>query len=301
MYTIYHVPTDACDLLEPLGSKPKFWFDSNKYLFKEARHDTGEDWAEKVACELCSLLGIPHAHYELAEWKGRKGVVSTNFRPERGGLLLGNQLLMRIESGYPGTKLRGVRQHTLRVVLRTVAAMKCPIGFIPFPGVKKAPEVFLGYTMLDAWIGNNDRHHQNWGLVFVNEGEPQIHLAPSFDHGSCLGRIETDMEKQERLKTRDKNRTVEAYTAHTFSRFYASPSSSKALTTLEAFSMAAKAHPVAALAWLKKLQDISSEEIDYIFSEIPPARIGEISKEFAKRVLDINRQNLLKMVPPLLA
>jgi hypothetical protein len=302
MYPIYRVPTDAYDLLEPIGSKFKFWFESNKYLFKEAREDTGEDWAEKVACELCVLLGIPHAHYELAEWRGRKGVVTVNFRPEQGGLLLGNQLLMRIDSGYPGTKLRGVRQHTIRIVLRAIEIlMECPPGFVPFPGVTKAVDVFIGYIMLDAWIGNNDRHHQNWGLVFITEEGLNLHLAPSFDHASCLGRIETDDEKRERLTTRDKNRTVEAYTAHTFSRFYASPSNTKSLTTMEAFWLAAKSHPAAALAWLKRLQGISSEEIDYIFDEVPTAKISDISKEFAKRVLDVNRQQLLGMIGPLIA
>jgi hypothetical protein len=45
--------------------------------------------------------------------------------------------------------------------------------------------------MLDAWIGNGDRHHLNWGLV-RNKLTPNIietiHLAPTYDHASSLGR-----------------------------------------------------------------------------------------------------------------
>ena len=39
---------------EPLGTKTKFWFlhDERHWLYKEARTDTGEDWAEKIAAEL---------------------------------------------------------------------------------------------------------------------------------------------------------------------------------------------------------------------------------------------------------
>ena len=54
--------------VEPLGSKPKFWFrDGNRRLmFKAEDRGTGEDWAEVVAYHLCELVGLPHVDYELA-------------------------------------------------------------------------------------------------------------------------------------------------------------------------------------------------------------------------------------------
>ena len=57
---------------ETLGSKPKFWFSRGKerWLFKEARESTGEDWAEKIAAEVASVLMIPAAKVELAEFNG---------------------------------------------------------------------------------------------------------------------------------------------------------------------------------------------------------------------------------------
>ena len=80
MFPVVTVPDTAALLSEQLGSKHKFWFQhvsSLMYLFKEVRSGTGEDWSEKVACELCHLLGLPHVHYDLAIWKRRRGVVCT--------------------------------------------------------------------------------------------------------------------------------------------------------------------------------------------------------------------------------
>jgi hypothetical protein len=44
---------------ESMGSKYKFWFEQENiaYLYEQARPNIGEDWAEKVAAELCNLLG----------------------------------------------------------------------------------------------------------------------------------------------------------------------------------------------------------------------------------------------------
>ena len=52
---------------EQLGTKPKFWFDGGACLFKGDVRGTGADWAEVVAAHLCSLLGLPHVEYHLAE------------------------------------------------------------------------------------------------------------------------------------------------------------------------------------------------------------------------------------------
>lgn len=82
---------------ENMGSKFKFWFEHEEVglcLYKQVRHNLGEDWAEKVAAELCELLGLPHADYELAKtWEGNRGVVSRYFLPEGGTLVHGNEIL----------------------------------------------------------------------------------------------------------------------------------------------------------------------------------------------------------------
>jgi len=83
-YTVYTLSSDDPVLTEQLGSKPKFWFrykgrPTEDWLFKYAREGTGEHWAEKVAAEVATLLGLPAAHIELAQFEGKRGTASLNF------------------------------------------------------------------------------------------------------------------------------------------------------------------------------------------------------------------------------
>jgi hypothetical protein len=202
---------------EAMGSKYKFWFEHpelGRCLYKQARLNLGEDWAEKVASELCELLGIPHANYELAATsEGNLGVVSSYFLPNGGTLVHGNELLTPIVPNYPTFATYNLSQHTIDLVLRIISdeSVNLPIGCTVPSGIQKAVEVFVGYLLLDAWIGNGDRHHENWGVVrnkavpttsetahlaptaseTVNLASPTsktAHLAPSYDHASSLGR-----------------------------------------------------------------------------------------------------------------
>lgn len=50
-------------------------------------------------------------------------------------------------------------------------------------GLSSALDVFAGYVLLDAWIANQDRHHENWGALRMGTA---LYLAPSFDHGAAL-------------------------------------------------------------------------------------------------------------------
>src|SRR2546423_2642816 len=93
MYPILEIPPEAYESLEQVGTKSKFWYDDHRKMFKRGRPGTGEHWAEKIACELCSLLGLPHAAYEFARSVGQVGTTTDNFVPENGRLELGNQIL----------------------------------------------------------------------------------------------------------------------------------------------------------------------------------------------------------------
>jgi hypothetical protein len=53
-FPILKVDRSRAQAVEPIGSKPRFWFreGSRKLLFKADDRGTGEDWAEKITCEL---------------------------------------------------------------------------------------------------------------------------------------------------------------------------------------------------------------------------------------------------------
>src|SRR4051812_5168203 len=98
------------NLDEPIGSKSKLWVlnpeQRRRWLFKERRHDHGEDWSEKVAAEVAELLGINHAIVEMATRDGKAGVISLDFvagRATKARFSHGNELLAQIDPSYPAT------------------------------------------------------------------------------------------------------------------------------------------------------------------------------------------------------
>ena len=296
MFPIIIVPDDAPNLPEQLGTKEKFWYEDEKNkpcLFKLGRPTTGDDWSEKVACELCELLGIPHAHYELASFKDQRGVVTENFVSQGGLLVHGNELLARITGEYPVKKFFRVREHTLNKVLAILRLemVKAPIGSDSFSGVASALDFFVGYLMLDAWVANQDRHHENWGLVV--DSEMTVHLAPSYDHASCLGVNETDENREDRLTTSDVGRSMERYVERARSAFYASASAKRAMSPFDAFRKAAKMRPKAGKTWLERLEQASPKVISPLFRKIPTDRISSSAIRFAEKVLELNQQRLL--------
>jgi len=295
MFPIVIVPDAAAWLPEPLGSKRKFWFQNEASitcLFKEARQDTGEDWSEKVACELSRLLGLPHVDYDLAVWQGRRGVLCPTCVPADGQLVHGNELLAELIPGYPRQQFFRVSQHTLENVLAILQSgeIKVPSGWTPFAGVDEAVDVFVGYLMFDAWIANTDRHHENWALVVRPKA---THRAPSYDHAASLGAHETDANRYDRLTTRDTGRSMQHYIERAASAFYASPTDTRPMPTLDAFREAGLRRPRAAQAWIARLERLSAQDIEAIFAHIPSDWISAVAKDFAIRMLALNSQRLL--------
>jgi hypothetical protein len=279
MFPEVRVPDDAPLLPEPLGSKRKFWFQnvaSVMYLFKEVQPNTGEDWSEKVACELCRLLDLPHVDYDFAICRGRKGVVCPTCVPTDGRLVHGNELLAQVVPSYPQQQYFRVSQHTLENVFAILQSpeVKTPLAWLPLTDVFEAVDVFVGYLMFDAWIANTDRHHENWALVVSPEAS--MHLAPSYDHASSLGAHETDTNRYDRLTTRDTRRSMERYVERATSAFFASLFDTTPMSTFDAFHEAGIRRPAAAKAWLERLASLSFPEIQVIFANIPSDRISVV-------------------------
>jgi hypothetical protein len=277
---------------EMMGSKYKFWFQHQQLgrcLYKQARANLGEDWGEKVASELSELLELPHATYHLAEtWEGNRGVVSPNFLPAGGTLVHGNEILTPIVPNYPTFVTYGASQHTIDIVLEVITAdhVGLPIDWTPPNGIQTALEVFIGYLLLDAWIGNGDRHHENWGFVRNKVAATEtIHLAPTYDHASCLGRDLLDEQRQKR--------SVEAYANKCYSAFYHSVENKKPLKTFDVFHRVAFRYPQAAHIWLAQLERISRANMLDTFRRIDKARISTVAIEFAQNILEFNQNRLL--------
>jgi hypothetical protein len=158
-------------------------------------------------------------------------------------------------------------------------------------GIGTALDVFTGYVMLDAWIANQDRHHENWGAIV----RPFVTLAPTFDHGAGLGRNLRDEERNERLATKDQNRTVAAFAQRAQSAFYGTESDTKPLPTIEAFRVFGESAPFAKAIWLERLLGVNPEQVWSILEKIPPERMSSVCKEFTFQLLLVNQHRLLEL------
>lgn len=299
-FSITQIPAQVSTAMEQRGTKEKFWYkdleNGKAFLFKVGRQNTGENWAEKVASELCDALDIPHASYELAHNGIHQGVISESFVPEGFRLALGNELLTRSIDGYDGEKKYHSRQHTLRLVETYIDTKKLniqlPNGWKAPAGIQKPSEVFVGYLMLDALISNQDRHHENWGLVV---SDTDLFLTPSFDHAASLGMNETDATRESKLRTSDEGNSIDQYVARARSALYQSTSSKKPLKTIEAFMRAAQNNKAAATHWLQMLDNLTNERIYEIIDCLPDEFAGALEKEFALAVIIANKKRIMSL------
>jgi hypothetical protein len=303
MYQIFPVDKKVAAAPEQLGSKSKFWYlkDGRKLLFKAEERGTGEDWAEKIGCHICELLGLPHVDYELAElFDGdvliQPGVICETCAPPPVSLILGNQLLLAIDGSYPAHELATykVRAHTVSAVAEVISVFDVPpknwLEGLP-EGITSALDIFVGYVMLDAWIANQDRHHENWGALW---DQKNLRLAPTFDHGAAFARNLLDAERSERLLTLDRNRTVEFFARRARSGFYGAPTDKRSLSTMETFKLFSERAPVASKLWLDKLEGIQQKSVDEIVAQIPERRMSGIAKAFTVELLKVNKRHLLE-------
>ncbi|MDN5600108.1 MAG: HipA domain-containing protein [Brachybacterium sp.] len=141
--------------------------------------DAGSEW---IAHQLAALIGVPSAEIRLARREGVSGALSRDVSSPRedlhGGDLFLSELLGR--DYIPNAeKARNRRGHNLEVIGRVLDGLDGPAT----GSGANAQETFAGYLLLDAWIGNTDRHCDNWALTI--DGSVR-RLAASFDHGSAL-------------------------------------------------------------------------------------------------------------------
>ena len=312
MFSVRIVPGSGIEFAEPMGTKFKFWYDDPEFgrtLFKATRPGHGEDWAEKAAQELAGLIGVPAARYELAVWHDKLGVVSPRFVAPGETLVHGNELLAGVDAQYAMAASVGdsgrSSPYSVERVLETLqwsGARPRPNWQLP-DEVSTAADVFAGYLIVDAWIGNTDRHHENWAVVdAVHRGVGTTRdrlLAPLFDSASCLGRNEPDENRARRLATGDRNDTVEAYAIRARSAFHGAVDQARRLSPVDAFRRAAAVRPGAARAWLKRLAAATPGDVESLFARFPDDRVSALARAFAMRMLHFNPKRLLALASEL--
>jgi len=307
-YEVWKVPIGDKSQIEQIGTKPKFWFrvvnkeGTEQFLFKYNRPNTGEDWSEKIAAEIAELIGLPHAVVELAQCEDKRGVVSKDFTEMRakGSLVHGNELLEALDPDYPSKEFRKVSQHSIDNLIKVLSSrvIRLPDSHSFPSGIGNSVDLFLGYLMLDVFVGNTDRHHQNWGIlgrIGEPEGEFHIELAPSFDHASSLGRELTEPRREALLAGGGGQSTVAMYGRRARSAIYLRTGDKKPLLTLDAFSRFSEHATNARRIWLDKVKGLSEDSLRECVERVPPDILSRSSAEFVCQLLLFNRERLLNL------
>ncbi len=283
-YPIFHLSTDSPILTEQLGSKPKFWFrsqeDDQEWLFKFTREGTGEHWSEKIAAEVAAWMGVPAARVELAEFTGKRGAASLSFvrRKEGFDLVHGDELLAGHVTGYERDRVFRHSGHSIHNILDAVTKA--------FPDTDLRHDQLCrlaGYVVLDALIGNTDRHHQNWGMLRrqTESGTIEQEIAPSFDHASSLGRNESD----ERLERRLRDNQVLRYLRKGRGGIYWTSSDAKGANPLDLTEKAARKWPKFFEPWLQRIHQLDESRFFGIVNKVPDDWMSPTQKKFCLALL----------------
>jgi hypothetical protein len=122
-----------------------------------------------------------------------------------------------------------------------------------------------------------------------------MRLAPTFDHGAGLARNLLDSERDERLATKDRNRTVEMFAQKGRSAFFGSADDPRPLALRDAFQAFSGGAPNAAKSWLERLRSLNRDTICGIVESVPAKRMSEACKRFTVELLAVNQRRLLEL------
>lgn len=276
---------------EPGGSSTKFESD---WLFKPATMQGNGirqigDWTECVGSALALALGIPAAVSRLAVQDGVTGVIVQNVRASGYDMVTG-RLAMLHEIGVAtrdsDRNKTASRGHSVDNILETLAAYGPPPGWANW-SASSAVDVMVSYFVLDALIGNGDRHEQNWSVLRARssaDGLPDA-LAPTYDLEASLGFQLSDAQRTERLRD---DRAMDAFAAKGRSRRY---EGDQATSLVDLASRAFGRCTAAGSEQIRSVvQRISALDYAALLADI--AGVSEVARTFATNVLEVNRRRI---------
>lgn len=167
---------------ESRGKRTKVWVEDpegDRWLRKEPRDSRPfEPAVEAIALRLARAAGLSAPSSHVSRWRDRsgnehRGILVQLFVDEDETLSLGSEELAS-EGDY---EAEDHGAHTVERVLQRLRGLGAPGS--------ACVEDFLRVVLFDAWIGNGDRHQENWGLIRRAGTAPR--LTPIFDPMPSMG------------------------------------------------------------------------------------------------------------------
>lgn len=273
---------------EPAGGEEKIWLQDPTgvtWLFKpvvarDGRRQ-GEDWAEYIGARMAAAMGVPAAEVELAFRGSTEGCLSKDVSPGAWTDLPGSVLLAEVVEHFDKAAKNRVG-HTVSNVREVLAGFGAPPGFVG-PCSMTAFDVFAGFLVFDALIGNRDRHSDNWSVM---ENADERRLMASYDHASSLGfQILDDRRARLLADTEELDRWIRKGTAH---RFENGRHTSLVSLARDALTMA---DPRTREHWLGAVESVTDTAIAEIVSR--PSRMSPPARRLASAIMQRNRERLI--------
>ena len=149
------------------------------------------------------------------------------------------------------------------------------------------------YALLDGLVGNTDRHHENWMVAYVEDaGDIRMHVSPSFDHASSLGRELVDEHRERILSSND----VLNYLKKGHGGVFVAGTHGRAPSPLRLAQVLCRWKPRLARTWLDRLNSVPDTEFRSVIDRIPPEFMSDIAKEFAFQVVVTSKVELLRSI-----
>ncbi|UHR02965.1 HipA domain-containing protein [Peptoniphilus sp. GNH] len=180
------------------GSKISIIYDNNIYMLKfqpRAKNNKKMSYSngcisEYLGSNIFNIIGIKAQETILGIYKDKMVVACKDFNTNGFSLMefaqLKNQIIDSSESGY-GTELDSIIE---------------TINEQTLIDPKLLESYFWDMFIVDALIGNFDRHNGNWGIL-VNEDRQIALPAPIYDCGSCLFPQITEKGLAEIIKSKE--------------------------------------------------------------------------------------------------
>ena len=202
-------------------------------------------------------------------------------------LVHGNQVLEWTVGDYDPNIRFGQSDHSFENIWNSLDRV-----FEKREAAEETEQGIAGYLILDAVIGNTDRHHENWGLLRRRVGSRWAgRLAPSFDHASSLGRELLDRKRLQLLK----ERRVRQYSEKGRGGIYWSRGARYGPSPLELVRKAVAAHPISFEASLERLTDLRDALVSEIVNWVPSDWMSRSAREFAIGLITCNRNQLMEL------
>ena len=288
--------------IENRGARRKFWVtrqdDQTKWLLKFPRPNTGEHWAEKVASEIGGLFGIETARVELARAGGELATICKSFLgddEDESSLawLHGSELLTFTTPGYDVHLVRPNRSHSIKTIVGAIWESEKIFDIDLEHSTSEIVIELASYALLDALIGNTDRHHDNWMVEFVlDAGRILLKPAPSFDHASSIGRELTDTHREQILSANG----VLDYLKRGRGGVFREATEVQASSPLRLARLLCRWRPELASDWRGRLNSVSDSDVRAVTERVPAEFASETAKQFAYQVVVTSKNELLRSI-----